>query len=76
MPVSINLPGHSRDFAGRRNTLQIGASPATVRDALAARVFPTKPAPRIAIFVMANVSPRGSAMHRRGIVLDEPTRYS
>jgi hypothetical protein len=57
MPVSINLPGHSRDFASERNTLQIGASPATVRDALAARVLPTKPAPRTAIFVSANVSP-------------------
>ena len=75
MRVSINLPGHPRDLAGRRNTPQIGASPATVRDALAARVFPTKPAPRIAIFVMANVSPPGSAMQRRSIVL-ETARYS
>lgn len=57
MPVSINLPGYLRNFTGGRNTPQIGASPATVRDALAARVFPTKPAPRTAIFVSANLSP-------------------
>jgi hypothetical protein len=70
MREGFNLPGHPRDFAGRRNTPQICASPATVRAPRAARAFPAKPAPRTAIFVMANVSPPGSAMQRRGIVLE------
>jgi hypothetical protein len=66
--VSFNLPGRFRDFAGGWSTLQIGAPPATVRDALAPAVSPTKPAPRTAIFVMANVSPAAGGMQSSAIV--------